>query len=142
MTNEKLKSILSAFMEQVWNHGDFSQLENFVAPAYEIKNDPGDPWEGQTLTITTFKERVLYSKNAFPDLHFEIQEMIAENQKVVASWIMSGTHQGDLPQLPASGKSFSISGITIYYFEEGKLCGHTQAFDQLGFLSQIEAFIG
>lgn len=128
-------------MDQVWNSGNFDQIEDFVAPRYEIKNDPGDPWDGQSLTITAFKERVLYSRNAFPDLHFEIQEMIGENDKVVVSWIMSGTHTGDLPQMPATGKSFSISGITIYYFEDGKLCGHTQAFDRLGFLSQM-AFFG
>ena len=138
MTSSNLKSTLRTFMEQVWNNGNFSQIEAFVAPRYEIKNDPGDPWDGQTLTITTFKERVLYSRNAFPDLHFEIQEMIEEQGKVAVSWLMSGTHKGDLPQLPATGKSFSISGITLYYFEGGKLCGHTQAFDRLGFLSQME----
>ena len=138
MTSSNLKSILRTFMEQVWNKGNFNQIEQLVAPRYEIKNDPGDPWDGQTLTITTFKERVLYSRNAFPDLHFEIQEMIEEQGKVAVSWLMSGTHKGDLPQLPATGKSFSISGITLYYFEEGKLCGHTQAFDRLGFLSQME----
>ena len=92
------------------------------------------------LTIATLKERVLYSRNAFPDLRFEIQDMIEEEGKVLVSWMMSGTHKGDLPQLPATGKPFSISGMTIYYFEEGKLCGHTQAFDRLGFLSQLRFF--
>lgn len=140
MTNENLKPILSTFMEQVWNNGNFSQIEDFVATRYEIKNDPGDPWDGQTLTIPAFKERVLYTRNAFPDLHFEIQEMIEENGKVVASWIMSGTQKGDLPQLPATGKPFSISGMTIYYFDGGKLCGHTLAYDRLGFLAQMGFF--
>ena len=140
MTHKNLKTTLRTFIEEVWNNGNFTQLENFVAAKYELKRDPGDPWDGQTLTIPTFKERVLYSRNAFPDLHFEIQDMIEENEKVGLSWIMSGTHQGDLPQLPATGKAFSISGITIYYFEEGKLCGHRQAFDQLGVLSQVKFF--
>lgn len=140
MTSEGLKLILATAMEQVWNNGNFSQIENLVASRYEIKSDPGDPWDGHTLTIPVFIERVLHSRNAFPDLHFEIQDMIEENGKVVVSWIMSGTHKGDLPQLPATGKPFSISGMTIYYFEESKLCGHTQAFDRLGFLSQIGFF--
>jgi steroid delta-isomerase-like uncharacterized protein len=86
------------------------------------------------------KERVRYSRDAFPELHFEIQEMIEEKGKVAVSWIMSGTHKGDLPQLPATGKSFSISGMMLYYFEESKLCGHTQAFDRLGFLPQMKFF--
>ncbi|MEM7538314.1 MAG: ester cyclase [Chloroflexota bacterium] len=140
MINENNKQVLQTFMDQVWNSGDFSQIETLVAPNYEVRSDPGDPWEGQTLDIETLIERVLYSRNAFPDLCFDIQEMIEENEKVVASWIMSGTHRGDLPQLPATGQSFTISGMTIYYFDEHKICGHTQAFDRLGFLSQIGFF--
>lgn len=124
-------------MDRVWNRGNFDQIEDYVAIRYEIKHDPGDPWEGQVLGLAAFQERVLYSRNAFPDLHFAIQELIEEGEKVVASWSMSGTHKGDLPQLPASGKPFSISGMTIYYFVEGKVCGHWQAYDRLGFLAQI-----
>ena len=137
MTLSTLKSTLSTFIDRVWNKVDFSNLDVFVAPHYEIRNDPGDPWDGQTLDHGTFKERVAYSRNAFPDLHFAIQEMIEEDGKVVASWIMSGTHRGDLPDLPATGRAFSISGMTIYTFEVGKVSGHTQAFDRLGFLFQI-----
>lgn len=135
------KTILTTFMEEIWNQGNFSQLENFVAPTYEIKHDPGDPWEGQILDLDTLQTRVLYSRNAFPDLNFAIQEMVAEADKVVAFWLMSGTHQGDLPNLPATGRSFSISGMTIYYFDEDKVCGHTQAYDRLGFLGQV-GFMG
>lgn len=35
----------------------------------------------------------------------------------------------------------AIPGMTIYYFSAGKICGHWQAFDRLGFLSQI-GFMG
>lgn len=132
-----LKETLMSFMEDVWNQGDFSNLDSYLASAYKIHSDPGDPWEGQTIDQETFRERVAYSRNAFPDLRFDLREVIAEDDIVAASWVMSGTHRGDLPQLPATGKRFAISGITFYYFDAGKLAGHTQAFDQLGFLAQI-----
>lgn len=141
MEEINLKSILKAFIEQVWNKGNFTEIKNFITPEYEIKSDPGDPWNGQILGYNEFEERVSYSRNAFPDLHFEIKDMIEENGKVVLSWIVTGTHVGDLPQLPASGKQFSVSGLTIYYFQGSKVCGHTQTFDRLGFLSQI-GFLG
>lgn len=137
MTNKNLKPVLSMFIKRIWNEGDFACIEDYVAPTYEIKSDPGDPWEGQHINYEDFQERVLYSRNAFPDLRFEIQEMIEGNEQVAASWIMSGTHIGDLPQLPGSGRSFSITGITLYYFEDGKVCGHWQAYDRLGFLTQM-----
>jgi steroid delta-isomerase-like uncharacterized protein len=131
------KAILQAFFDDVWNTGDFSQLDIYVSPQYTIKHDPGDVWDGQTLDRTTFQERVMYSRNAFPDLHFAIQEMVEEDERVVAFWIMSGTHNGDLPNLPATGRTFSISGMTIYYFDGDRLCGHTQAYDRMGFLVQM-----
>ena len=141
MLSKNLKSNLQTLLEDVWNNGKFNQINAYVADQYEIKHDPGDPWEGQVLNPNEYKERVLYSRNAFPDLQFDVQELIEEDDKVVTSWLMSGTHLGDLPQLPASGKSFSISGMTIYYFSEGKACGHWQAYDRLGFLAQI-GFLG
>lgn len=134
------KAILSSFIQQLWNQGDFAQIEQLVAPAYTIAEDRGDPWEGQTLDRDTFKQRVLYSRNAFPDLRFDIQDLIAEDEKVVAKWMMSGTHLGDLPQLPATGVPFSIAGMTIYHFANNQLCGHIQVFDQMAFLMQIGFF--
>ena len=133
-----LKTTLQSFMDTFWNNGDFSTIDDFVSEAYIIKHDPGDAWEGQTLDRATFQERVMYSRNAFPDLNFAIQEMIQENNRVVAFWIMSGTHEGDLSNLPATGRKFAISGMTIYDFDEhGKICGHTQAYDRLGFMAQM-----
>ncbi len=138
MTTDDLKATLATFMEQVWNNGDFSQLEALVSPTYEIKDDPGDAWNGQILDHATLQQRVLYSRNAFPDLNFAIQEMLAEGDKVLVRWIMSGTHLGDLAGLPATGKPFAIAGMTIYDFDEsGKISGHTQAYDRMGFLEQM-----
>lgn len=132
-----LKSILQAFMQHIWNEGDFSLLDTYVSEQYTVRNDPGDAWNGQTLDRQTFQTRVMYSRNAFPNLKFDIQEMVAEDNRVVASWIMSGTHLGDLSNLPATGKSFAISGMTIYYFDGDQVCGHTQAYDRLGFIGQM-----
>jgi steroid delta-isomerase-like uncharacterized protein len=135
---QTLKTTLREFIDAIWNTGDFSKVERYVSEAYTVKHDPGDAWEGQTFDRETFVERVLYSRNAFPDLNFAIQEMVAEGNRVVSFWMMSGTHQGDLPNLPATGKKFAISGMTIYDFDEsGKVCGHTQAYDRYGFLAQM-----
>ena len=136
MTFPSLASTLASFMEDVWNQGDVGNLETYLAPAYTIYSDPGDPWEGQTLDRDGFHTRLLYSRNAFPDLRFDIQESIEGEDTVAIRWMMSGTHLGDLPNLPATGRSFSVSGMTFYSFDEGQICGHRQAFDQLGFLSQ------
>ncbi len=138
MNRHDLKSTLQLFMEQIWNSGNFDEVHTYVCEQYIVKHDPGDAWEGQTLNHATFIERVCYSRHAFPDLRFDIKEMVAEGERVAAFWIMSGTHEGDLQNLMATGKPFRISGMTIYEFDEdGKICGHTQAYDRLGFITQM-----
>ncbi len=140
MITSTKKQLMSLFMHQIWNQGDFSRLADMVAPAYRVSHDEYDPWSGQTIDHETFRQRVLYSRNAFPDLNFDIREMLEEDNSVAIRWIMSGTHKGDLPMLPATGRNFSIAGMTFYYFEDGKICGHTQSLDQFGFLKQMGLF--
>lgn len=140
MNSASRKSILTTFMQKIWNEGDFSSLKNLVSTEYSVSLDEYDPWSGQIIDHDTFERRVLYSRNAFPDLHFEIKEMIEEGQRVAVSWVMSGTHIGDLPQLRATKRAFSIIGLTFYYFDEYKVCGHAQCFDQFAFLKQMGIF--
>ncbi|MCP3967172.1 MAG: ester cyclase [Lentisphaerae bacterium] len=132
------KQILISFISKVWNNGDFNDLDKLITSQYKVEDDPYDPWNGQNIDKKTFIERVVYSRNAFPNLNFKIKEMIEENSTVAIRWIMSGTHKGDLPQMPATGNKFSIQGMTFYYFENDKICGHRQCFDQLGFYKQIK----
>lgn len=126
-------------MEEVWNRGNFADLDQIVAPAYRVMLDPGDAWEGKILDRDEFAKRVLFTRNAFPDIHFEVHEAVEDEACSAIRWTMSGTHSGDLPMLPATNLPFKISGMTFYYFENGLVSGHRQAFDRLGFLAQIRA---
>jgi steroid delta-isomerase-like uncharacterized protein len=130
--------LIELFIEEVWNRGDFSNLEALVVDPYTIHSDPGDPWNGKSIDYETFRTRVGYTRRAFPDVRFNIDETISGNDKVAIRWTMAGTHLGDLPMLPSSGMPFAITGMTFYYFDHGKICGHRQVFDQLGFLAQIK----
>ena len=134
---ENNKTILREFMDEVWNKGNLDAADKFIAFPYVIHSDPGDQWEGQSLDLPTFKKRVLYSRQTFPDLHFAVKEIIGEGDKVVISWDLEGTHRGDIPGLPATGKRVKVPGLTIYYFSGGKITGHSQVIDRLGFMQQV-----
>lgn len=134
---ENNKTILREFMDEVWNKGNLDAADKFIASPYVIHSDPGDQWEGQSLDLPTFKKRVLYSRQTFPDLHFAVKEIIGEGDKVVISWDLEGIHRGDIPGLPATGKRVKVPGLTIYYFSGGKITGHSQVIDRLGFMQQV-----
>ncbi|HEY3328390.1 MAG TPA: ester cyclase [Capsulimonadaceae bacterium] len=133
-TNE---TVLGQLIDEVWNRGDLTNLESIVADEYEVAGDPGDPWNGQSLDRESFRSRVAYTRGAFPDVRFDVKESLVDGDRVAIRWTMSGTHLGDLLLLPATGKSFAVDGLTFYYFRDGKVAGHRQVFDQLGFLAQI-----
>jgi steroid delta-isomerase-like uncharacterized protein len=131
------KATLTRFIREVWSEGNVAASENYVAAKYTIHHDPGDPWEGRELDLSGYKERVAISRAAFPDQRFDIQELFADGNAVVMTWLWAGTHKGDIPGFPATGKPIRMSGATVYYFEGDRLTGHWQITDRLGVYQQL-----
>lgn len=137
--SEKCKELLSRFIEEVWNAGNVEACDKYIAPRYTIHHDPGDPWDRQELDLAGFKERVRLSRAPFPDQCFNLQDVVAETNKVVITWLWNATHQGDIPGFPATGNPIRMSGATMYYFDAGRLSGHWQVTDRLGVYMQLRS---
>jgi predicted ester cyclase len=74
----------------------------------------------------------------FPDLQSQTEDLIAEGDKVVERWTQSGSHTGaPLFGVPASGKKFSVTGISIYRIANGQIVEHWGEMDFLGVLQQL-----
>jgi steroid delta-isomerase-like uncharacterized protein len=128
---------LASFMESVWNQGDAAAVSQFLADQYVIHSDPGDPWDGATLSHDGFRQRLLASRAPFPDLRFDITETVAEGDRVVIAWRMLGTHAGALGPYPPTGRRIDVRGMTIYYFRDGRITGHRQVVDRLAVGRQL-----
>lgn len=76
---------------------------------------------------------------AFPDLSFEVEEMIADGDRVSVRWIAHGTHEGDLMDIPATGKSASVPGMSFLHFADGMIVEAHNSQDMLGLLQQLDA---
>jgi steroid delta-isomerase-like uncharacterized protein len=136
---DQRKQRLAAFIRQVWDDGDANAADTYVADTYTIHHDPGDPWEGRNLDRVEFKDRVLKSRASFPDQRFDIQHLFADGATVVMTWLWTGTHQGDLPGFPATGRTVRMSGATAYMFDnDDLLTGHWQITDRLGVFQQLQ----
>ncbi len=129
--------VLRAFMQKIWNEKDVNSIAAFVHPEYTIHIDTGDPWEGKTLNHEEFETRLNYSFNSFPDIHFEIQQVIADGEYVAITWIMTGTNLGSIGDFPPTNQSINTAGHTIYQFNNGKVCGHSQVFDRTSVMRQL-----
>jgi steroid delta-isomerase-like uncharacterized protein len=137
MTPSEAARHVRELYDAVWSGGDLSGVERLVAPRDVIHSDPGDPWEGQALDHAAYRERLLYSRRAFPDLVFTMHDVVAEEGRVAVRWSAEGTHQGDLAGLPATGRRLRFAGQTIYDISDGLVAGHWQVIDRLGLFRQV-----
>lgn len=121
----------------VWSEGDLAAIPRLVAPAYVLHSDPGDAWEGQTLDHAAYRRRVEYSRGAFPDLAFTVEDAATAGNRVAVRWRADGTHRGDLRGLPRTGRRLTFAGQTFYEVRGGRVAGHWQVVDRLGFAEQL-----
>ncbi|MCF3935408.1 ester cyclase [Acuticoccus sp. M5D2P5] len=127
------------FIDRAWSKGDPGAIEEHIAERYTIAHDPGDPWEGQTLTREGFRDRLLQSRATAPDQAFTVVGAIEQGDEVAVWWTWRGTHLGELPGLPATGASITMSGATIYRFDGMRIAGHWQVADRLSVYRQVMA---
>ncbi len=131
------KTRLVRFIDAVWNTGDAAAVDHYIADAYTLHHDPGDPWDGQVLDRAAYKDRLRRSRAPFPDQRFAIRDLVAEPGRVVMTWQWTATHRGDLPGFPATGRTVRMSGATVYYVDDGWFTGHWQIADRLGVYGQL-----
>jgi steroid delta-isomerase-like uncharacterized protein len=76
----------------------------------------------------------------FPDLRFTLHDLIAEEDRVVGSWTMEGTHQGEWLGVPATGRRLSVTGIDTFQIRDGRIARIEIQADYLGAMRQMGAF--
>lgn len=135
MSTEQNKALVRRFYEEVFNQGKYEVLDEICAPHY-VSHNPGNPpglpnnLEGQRQIVTIYR-------NAFPDIHFTIDDIIAEGDTVVCRWTGTGTQTGELLGIPPNGKRGTVTGTDVQRIENGKLVEGWGVFDQLGLLQQL-----
>jgi len=132
------KKLLSAFIEEVWSQGRVEACDDYIAESYAIRHDPGDPWDGQTLSREGFKERVRLSRAPCPDQRFTQTSILEDGGSVVIAWTWAALHTGDIAGFAATGARLTMSGLTLYDFDdEDRITGHWQVVDRLGVFQQL-----
>jgi predicted ester cyclase len=83
------------------------------------------------------KQTVRCLHAAFGDLRFEVEDEIAEGDKVVQRAIMSGRHTGPLAGREPTGREFAVRHVYIWRIADGKIAEHWGSRDDLGLLGQL-----
>lgn len=135
-TQEQNKTIAMRFVDQVFNSGNRPGYDDLVADDY-LNHNP--PIPGIPGTKEGFWEAVTATRQAFPDVHVGIEDMLAEGDRVMFRDTTHATHQGDFQGIPASGKQLRWTEMHFFRISDGRIAEHWANFDQLGILVQMGA---
>src|SRR5271156_3288136 len=123
---EANKLLIRGYIEEVWNMHQPAASDRFVATDF-IEHNPRLPHDGLAGT----KQFVTKVFAAFSDYHGEIQDLVAEGDKVVSRIQWTGTNDGPYDGRPATGKKLVFSTADFFRIENGKIAEHWDVVDTL-----------
>ena len=136
MSTRQNCAVVSRFIEESINLGQVDSAAQFV---WEDVVEQV-PFPGQGPGLDGLKDVLRGMRAAFPDLHFSVEEQIAEGDKVLTRFEWTGTHRGDFLGVPASGLSVRVWGMVMDRLEEGRIKDTRILMDIFGLMMQLNAF--
>jgi steroid delta-isomerase-like uncharacterized protein len=133
MSVKENKSTLRRFFDEIFNQGDLAVADEIVAADYVNHN----PAPGETPGLAGLKGFVTGLRAGFPDVVFTIDDQIAEGDKVVTRYTITGTHTAEFAGIPATGRPVTIGVINIHCVVDGQIREGWLKWDTLDFMQQL-----
>jgi steroid delta-isomerase-like uncharacterized protein len=135
MSVQDNKTVVRRYYEEVFNQRKTSLIGQLAVDDYREHN----PFPGQGDGRADLEARVQAILGAFAPLQFRLEDLVAENDRVVARWSQTGTHTGAFMGIPPTGRQFTITGIDIHKLRNGRMAEHWHVVDLFGLLQQLGA---
>ena len=133
MSTEANKTSARRFYDEVFNKKNRAAIDEFIDPnQVDHAAPPGTPGG-----LAGAKQTIGMYLTAFPDLHFTVEDMIADGDKLVARLTVRGTQQGAFMGIPPTGKHVTVTAIDISRMAGGKSVEHWLEMDTLGMMQQL-----
>lgn len=133
MSTEENKVLGRRWIEEIWDKGNLAVVDEILASNFVFHYAPpgvAPDREGYKQTLTMYR-------TSSPDMHYTVDDMVAEGDKVAIRWAGKGTHRGDLMEIAPTGKKVTITGISIIRIAGGKIVEEWTEQDMLGVLQQL-----
>jgi steroid delta-isomerase-like uncharacterized protein len=124
------KILVMRIVEKLMNEGSMREAPGFIDPAV-MGRPMGGRGPHEALAVIEGLRR------AFPDLAFEVDDLIAEGDRVAATWVMTGTHLGPFLTVEPTGRRIRVPGITVFDIVKGRWTGASGSWDLPLALAQL-----
>jgi steroid delta-isomerase-like uncharacterized protein len=131
MTTEDNKALVRRFIREIFEEGRVEAVDELCAEDFI-----GHTWgemdrDGLRRTTARVAE-------ALADVHFTIEDEIAEGDRVAVRVTASARQVGEVGGQPATGRSYTIGEIHIFRLRDGKVIEHWHQYDQVGRQKQLQ----
>ena len=116
MSIRENKACSRRVFEEIWNQGDLDQISEVFASNFVLY----EPVAGEIRGPEGYKRFVSMYRAACPDLHFTVEDQVAEGDKVANRLTFTATHKGTLLGIPPTGVKITTTGITVCRYGGGE----------------------
>ena len=132
--SEKIKTLAKRIIDEIFNNADISKLDELVTKNVVIHDT-----DKELFGLDQLSQGIKNLHTAFPDLHYTIEDLLADADKVIIRCTGSGTQNGSFRGITATGKKMTYTAIIIWRFMDDKMCEHWAVSDVYGMLQQLDA---
>jgi steroid delta-isomerase-like uncharacterized protein len=117
-----------------WNTRDYDKIASRVTDDYVFETDAvAQPLRGREAFLGFVRAFL----TAFPDLHFDLTDVVAADNRVVACWTATGTHLGEFRGLAPSRRRVRVQGVTVTHFRDGRIASQRAFWDSASLMRQL-----
>jgi len=132
-TSTEVNKALVQHMLELLTRGDLNTGDHVIAANW-VNHDPSLPplqgYEG-------FKQLSMIFRSAFPGFHTEIEDLLAEGDKVATRFRLRGTNTGSFQGMPPTGRAIDIIATGIFRVVDGRVTDNWVNIDALGLMQQL-----
>ena len=139
MSLDKNKAVVQRILSEFWLGGNVGVLDELLASDC-INHEQSNPeLRGKEACKQWANDVRLANRQGFPDFDIIVEDIVAEDDKVVKRFVFTGTHSGEFAGIPATGKRVTMRGITLYRLAGGKVSEIYWNYDVFGLMQQLGA---
>lgn len=138
MALDRNKELARLLLEEDISRGDLAVQEDIIHPEFFDHTNP----PGMERGLAGHRAIVSLFRQAFPDQWWRIDDLIAEDDKVVARTTMTGTHTGDFFGMAPTGRQVTLKGVHVMRIADDRVIEHWGSNDDLGMMRQLGAIPG
>jgi steroid delta-isomerase-like uncharacterized protein len=128
------KSVVLRSESELWSRGNLAVADELYSPNFVCHFVAGPEWRG----VQGIKDVVARHRRSFPDWSENVDDIIAEGDKVVIRFTSTGTQKGDFEGIAATGKKVTIREVAIFRLVDGKIIEQWGMPDVHGLLQQLQ----